>query len=51
MKVLKEELDSVINKSLEEENIDKTLFFFTLDEDKGLIEIDDLKNLKCVADL
>jgi len=28
---LRDELQAVVNKTLEEENIDKTLFFFSLD--------------------
>ena len=34
------ELDEVIEKSLNEENIDDTLFYFALDSDSGLVSME-----------
>lgn len=42
---LKNELCQSVQKSLDEENIDPTLFFFSLDTDLGLVKIDELQDL------
>ena len=39
------ELKEVIEKSLNEENIDNTLFYFALDSDTGLVNIEQMEKL------
>lgn len=39
------ELAEVIEKSLNEENIDDTLFYFALDSDSGLVNMEELEKL------
>jgi hypothetical protein len=38
-------MKSSIETSLEEENIDPTLFYFTLETDQGLVKIDEMQEL------
>lgn len=42
---LKEDLDEIIKRSLKEENIDETLFYFTLDNDQGILDIEELRDI------
>ena len=42
---LKTELRNSVRNSLDDENIDPTLFFFTLETDTGLMKIDDMQDL------
>ena len=42
---LRKELEITIKSTLDSENIDPTLFFFTLDSDKGLVDIEEMREL------